>query len=61
MRVIAMLRVRPFLTSNSSNTTCCQVPSIISPPLTGIESEGPTREARTCDLPFPSPQRLSCA
>src|ERR671921_2670680 len=49
------------LVSISSNTICCQVPSIKLLFLNGIVRLGPIRDARTWECPFRSCHVLSCS
>src|ERR671913_1914107 len=49
------------LVSISSNTICCQVPSIKPLFLNGTVRLGPIKDARTCECPFPSCHVLSCS
>src|SRR5919107_530417 len=49
------------LVSISSNTICCQVPSIKPLLLNGTVRLGPIKDARTCECPFPSCHVLSCS
>ena len=49
------------LVSSSKNTICCHVPSNSCPSLNGTVSEGPTSDAFTWDLPFPSCHLCSCS
>ena len=45
--------------SKSTTTICCHVPRVNLLSLKGTTSEAPSREARTCEYPLPSPQRRS--
>jgi hypothetical protein len=49
------------LVSISNSTTCCHTPSNRVPSLNGMVKLGPTRDARTCECPFPSFHVLSCS